>query len=170
MIKANKEKVLSVIRQDYETAESWVLFYNSYKKEYFEWSRYIRETVPVAGISTSGSGRGWNDWKIVKLSDIEKYNKWLCSVELMESTLSPKLMVFLDARRRAALKNKTLQHQGKKKINWIFFVQRHYADAMAIKYNQQPRNFWLSENTILAKWKGMVDLARLLAWRNGCEF
>lgn len=160
----SKIDIVRELAKDKVCAEDWILLYSKRKKEYFEDERYLRESLPSPHDvgSRGGKGTSYTEYKIIHLADIERSEKWLLAVELMEKTLSPKRLIFLECRREA------LKYKGKR--NWILFVQRTYAERLAKMYGRRPENFWVSYQTICNWWNKIIDMTLHIAYHTGCEF
>lgn len=165
------DKIIQELRKDYRTAEEWLIFYRERKEQYYDDMRYIRDESPSFDFHKAiASGSSWTEYKAIQIFNLENDEKWILTVEIIQEMLSDKKAVFLEMRRRAARKNKTLYDQGKPKVNWIMFVQEHYANFMAKQYHTPKEKFWLSENTIKAWWKEIVNTTRLIALKKKCKF
>jgi hypothetical protein len=102
--------------------------------------------------------------KVISLTELDKTEQWLITVELVQGMLGPKKRLFLELRRQAAHKNKTVNGREV----WRNYVQSHYAEEMARAYNGVPEKFWLSDRTLTIWWREIVDLVRLVALKRGC--
>lgn len=166
-----EDKTLDKLDQYYQTAEQWVLSYYEKRTEYYEESKYIRDASYNFGIGRAAeSAICWKDFHTVQFAELECMEKWLLAVELMWSTLPPKKKIFVEQRRRAAKKNQYLRSQKKKRINWVTFVQEHYARAMAKEYGREAEAYWISDRTIKKWWDSIIQLTRLIAMEKGCTF
>lgn len=167
----HEDKTLERLDQYYKTAEQWVLSYYEKRAEYYRESKYIRDSSYGLGIGRAAeSAISWNDFHTVQFSELEHIEKWLLAIELMWSTLSPKKKIFVEQRRRAAKKNQYLRSQKKRRINWVSFVQEHYAQEMAREYGRGPELYWISDRTVKKWWDSIVKLTRLIAMEKGCVF
>lgn len=166
-----EKEIIEALKADESIAESWVLHYQKRKNEYYEAERYIREDIPSPSNLGHGSGiASPTEMKFIKLSDLDEAESWLLVVELMERLLSPKQVLFLELRRRAATRSETLQSIGKGKINWVVFVQKKFAEQMAKKYKRPENEFWLSEQTLYTWWKRIVTVTLRIAYHKKCKF
>ena len=115
-----EKEIIEALKADESIAENWVIHYQQRKNEYYEAERYIREDIPSPSDLGHGSGiASPTEMKFIKLSDLDEAESWLLVVELMERLLSPKQVLFLELRRRAATRSETLQSIGKGKINYF---------------------------------------------------
>jgi len=160
-----REDVLREIGQDFETAAEWLLFYEDRKKQYFSDLNYIQDerSMPEVYVRT-GAGNVVMQ-KVVRLAELERAEKWLLTIELVESMLGPKKRTFLDVRREARQKNMTVNgHEV-----WRVYVQRHYAERMAeLNNSSMIDRWWISDQTLTSWWKEIVGLTRILAYKRGC--
>lgn len=168
----NAEKILQELKNDYKTAEEWLLFYNEREAQYEADSRYILDESPAfknTGKSTVYSN-SYTEYKVVQLESLDNSEKWLTTIKLVESMLSPQKQIFLEMRRRAAQKNKTLLANKKRRTNWILFVQQHYFATMTKKSAKNREKYWLSEKTIENWWQEIVNATRIIALKRRCVF
>ncbi|MBP2654986.1 MAG: hypothetical protein H6Q73_2555 [Firmicutes bacterium] len=164
---ARKDDILREISQDFETAAEWLLFYEDRKKQYYSDLNYIRDerSMPEVFVRTGTTGNVVIQ-KVISLEELEQTEKWLLTVELVESILGPKKKTFLAIRREARRKNRKINgHEV-----WRGYVQRRFAEEMSNIYQVPSDKFWLSEDSITLWWKNMVATARLLAYKTGCRF
>lgn len=165
------KKIIEELKKDYRTAEEWLLFYHERKAQFEEDSRYILDKSPAFKDTGRAGTRGnsWTEYKVVQLAALDDTEKWLTTVRMVEEgLLTESKQVFLKARRAAAQENKNLQAQGKKKVNWILFVQEDYAARMAKRKKKPEHKFHLSENTIKTWWKEIVNTTRVIALMRQC--
>lgn len=163
-------KILEQIKRDYKTAEEWILQYYERRAEYYEEARYIHDHSYGVGQGAGNKGSGGNNYSLIRFSDLEHMERWLLSVELMWSTLSPKKKIFVEQRRRAEAKNRYLKERKQGRINWALFVQKHYAREMLQENGGRQETYWMNEKTIKIWWKEIVELTRLIAQKRGCIF
>jgi len=163
---AQKDDVLREISQDFETAAEWLLFYEDRKKQYFIDLNYIRDesSMPEVFVRTGTTGNVVLQ-KVISQAELDKTEKWLLTIEMVESMLGPKKTTFLEVRREARKKNRTVNgHEV-----WRGCVQQRYAEEMARKNNTTMIDqWWITDQTITAWWREMVGLTRLLAYKRGC--
>ena len=159
-----KRDIIRELTRDKDTAEEWILFYERRKKEYLEDEKYLRESLPVPHDvgSSCTAAKSYTEYKIIRLVDIERAEKWLLAVELMEETLSPKRRIFLECRREA------VKYKGKK--NWILFVQRTYAERLGALYGRRPECFSIGYQTICTWWNKIIDMTLHIAYHTQCKF
>ena len=161
----------NVLKNDYKTTEEWLLFYEERKKDYYENVKYIDDRSPRHDLSRLGAGHSsWTEYKIVQLGNLEHEEKWLLTVELIESILDTEGKMLLKIRRQAARKSRQLQEKGEKKLNWITYVQQKYALCMANDNIRNKDKYFLSERTIIARWKKIVRITQMIAMKRKCVF
>lgn len=159
----NGEDICEELARDKETAKLWVLNYASRKMEYYEDMKYIHDQIPApSDFSRSGGSGSATEWKVVKLSNLENREKWLLTIEAMQSTLPEKKLLFLSLRREA--------HQKPNVVNWANYVQYRYARIMAAKYGGTEERFCPSEATLYIWWDEILELTRIIAYKRGCKF
>lgn len=169
--KGVENNIIEQIKKDYRTTEDWILLYYEKRAEYYKEARHIRDRSYCMDVGRGGESIiRWQDFQVIQFADLDYMEKWLLAVELMWATLSPKKKIFVEQRRRAEQKNRYLREQRKGRINWILFVQEHYANEMAKKYSRKPEEYWSSEGTVKIWWKEIIDLTRLIAIKKGCSF
>lgn len=163
------DKIIEQIKRDYKTTEEWILSYYEKREEFYNESRYIHDCSYSMETGRAGtSSNGYNSFRAIQFSDLEYTEKWLLAVELMLGELSEEKKIFVEQRRRAEQKSRYMRKQKKARVNWVLFVQEHYAREMARKYGDEKGAYWLSEKTIKIWWKEIIDLTRLIAQKKGC--
>jgi hypothetical protein len=157
--------ILQELDQDFDTAEEWLLYYPERLKLYYQDLNYISggtAAVPEVFVQTGPGDIVLH--RVVSLSELDKTEKWLITVEMVQDMLGPKKKLFLDLRRKAADRKKTVNGREV----WRSYVQKQFADEMARQYNGVPEKFWLSDQSLSAWWKNIVELMRLVALKRGC--
>jgi len=163
---AQRDDILREIGQDFETAAEWLLFYEDRKKQYYIDLNYIRDesSMPEVFVRTGTTGNVVLQ-KVISQAELDKTEKWLLTIEMVESMLGPKKKTFLEVRREARKKNRTVNgHEV-----WRGYVQQRYAEQMA-KFNNSNMidRWWLGDRTITVWWQELVALTRLLAYKRSC--
>ena len=157
--------ILQELDQDFDTAEEWLLYYPERLKLYYQDLNYISGGGIASPEVFAQTGPGNIVLhKVISLSELDKTEKWLITVEMVQEMLGPKKRLFLDLRRKAADRKKTVNGREV----WRSYVQKHYADELARLYNGVPEKFWLNDNTITNWWNEIVELLRLVALKRGC--
>lgn len=142
------------------------MFYEERKKDYYENIKYIDDRSPKHDLSRLGAGHSsWTEYKIIQLGNLEHEEKWLLTIELIESILDAEGRMLLKIRRQAARRSRQLQEKGEKKLNWIIYVQQKY--ALCIRNKDK---YFLSERTIIARWKKIVRITQMIAMKRKCVF
>lgn len=157
-------ELLKDIKEDYNTAEEWLLYYPARLKQYYIDLNYISTETRVSEVFVNTGYGNVVMQKVISLAELEKTERWLIAIELVQDTLGPKKALFLELRRKAAYLNKTVNGREV----WRSFVQTHYSEAMAQEYNTTLDKFWLHDNTITHWWSEIVSLVRLIALKKGC--
>lgn len=156
--------ILQELKNDFVTAEEWLLYYPERLRQYYQDLNYItNETVVPETFVSSGPGNIVLQ-KVVSMAELEKTEKWLLAVEMVHDILGPKKLLFLELRRRASSKKKTVNGREV----WRGYVQQHYAEEMARRYNSKTDKFWLSDHSITIWWQEIVGLMRLVALKKEC--
>lgn len=168
-MKEAHEKIFEQLQKDYKETEQWILFYYDRRDKYYEDSKYLHEQSNF--LRSKMMGRFENQLhmeRVVSLADLEHTEQWLLAVEMTMENIPKEKQVFIEIRRRAAQKNIYLKKIGRGRMNWVSFVQEHYAYEMAKKTGKEPETFWLSEKTIKIWWAEVVKMTRLIAMKKGC--
>jgi len=162
---ARRDDVLRELNKDYETAAEWLLFYEDRKRQYYNDLNYIREESVFHEVCVKTGTGDVVLHKVISQTELDENEKWLLAIELVESMLGPKKKVFLDIRRVARRKNKTVNgHEV-----WRGYVQTNYAEKMAeLNESRMVDRWFLSDRTITVWWQELVELTRLVALKRGC--
>ncbi|MCE5286963.1 MAG: hypothetical protein LLG02_14115 [Pelosinus sp.] len=158
------KNVIQELKNDYDTAEEWLLFYPERLKQYYSDLNYIHDENRMHEVNVPTGPGNVVLQKVVSLAELDATEKWLITVELFESMLGPKKKLFLELRRKAAGRRKTVNGREV----WRNYVQSHYAEEMGRQNFTSPNKFWLHDNTITNWWDEMVELLRLVALKRGC--
>lgn len=157
--------ILQELDEDFDTAEEWLLYYPERLKLYYQDLNYISGGTKASPEVYAQTGPGNIVLhKVVSLSELDKTEKWLITVEMVQDMLGPKKRLFLELRRKAADRKKTVNGREV----WRSYVQKQFADEMAGMYNGVPENFWLTDRTLTIWWREIVNLLRLVALKRRC--
>lgn len=157
-------KILEEIKNDYETAAEWLLYYPARFKQYHDDLNYICNEKRMSEVAVNSGYGNVVVQKVISLAELEKTERWLIVIELVHGMLGPKKSLFLQLRRKAGYINKKVNGREV----WRSFVQTHYSEEMAKEYNTTLDKFWLHDNTITHWWNEIVSLVRLVALKKGC--
>jgi hypothetical protein len=152
--------ILEEIKLDNREAAEWLLYYPFRRRQFYKDKQdaiCAAVTLPEV-LARTGPGNP-TAIRALRLSSLVKYEQWLEVIELVEDLLDEKKQVFLKFRREAAYITKCV----KGKPAWVIYVQRHYADEMAKRNNQEPEQYWLSEPTMKAWWAQIIELTARVA-------
>lgn len=156
---------LAEIKRDNEIASDWLLYYPFRRRQYYEDLLDVENSTPVSAEVNVKTGPGNQTMqKAVKLVELSRTELWLQCVEDVEGIFSEKKLIFLQARREAAYMVKTVRGRPA----WVVYVQRHYAERMAVRYNTTPDKFWVSETTLKEWWREIVEIVARVAIKKGC--
>jgi len=158
--------ILQELDNDYKIAEDWLLNYELKKEQYYRDLNYIRDENPMHEVYVRTGPGNIVMQKVVTLAELDRAEKWLLTIELVQNKLGPKKRAFLEVRREARRMNHTVNGREV----WRGYVQTHYADRMAKEYATSMDKYWLSERAIMYWWKTLVETTRLIALKRGCSF
>jgi hypothetical protein len=156
--------ILQELEKDYDTAAEWLLYYQDRLTQYYKDLNYIHDETHMPEVFVDTGPGNVVVQKVISLTELDKTEQWLITVELVQGMLGPKKRLFLELRRQAAHINKTVNGREV----WRNYVQSHYAEEMAREYSTTPDKFWLHDNTITNWWNEIVGLVRLVALKKGC--
>jgi hypothetical protein len=163
-ITAINNDIMQELKNDYTTAEEWLLYYPARLKQYYQDLNYISSETNRPEVFARSEPTNVVIQKVISLAELEQTEKWLLVIETVQSMLPPKKSLFLEIRRKAADKRQTVNgHEV-----WRNYVQRHYADEMVKLYGSTPEKFWLSDCSITKWWQGIVGLVRIIALKKRC--
>jgi|GEM_PF-2273311 len=152
------------LNNDYDTAEEWLLHYQERLKQYYKDLSYIRSETQMPEVFVRTGPGNVVMQKVISLAELEKRERWLIVVEMVQDMLGPKKLLFLELRRKAADKNKKVNGREV----WRSYVQVHYSDEMSKLHSITSDKFWLHDNTITNWWIEIVSLVRIVALKKGC--
>lgn len=156
--------ILAEIKNDNEEAAQWLLYYPIRRRQYYQDRLEVLGATRSSEIRVKTGPGNQTLQKALKLSALDDVESWLETIELVESVLGEKKLVFLRVRREASY----LQERFVRgRPAWVVYTQHHYANEMAKKYQTQPEKFWLSERTLKTWWQEIVDLAVRIALKKG---
>jgi len=156
--------ILEEIKEDNREAAEWLLYYPFRRQQFYKNKKdAICASATLQQVITRTGPGNPTAIQAMRLTNLDEDEKWLEVVEILESLLSEKKLIFLKYRREAAYITKRVRGRAA----WVLYVQRHYADEMALQYRTQPEKFWLSERTIRDWWGQMVELAARIATKRG---
>lgn len=155
---------LAEIKKDNEIASEWLLYYPFRRRQYYDDLLDVENARPVSEVNIKTGPGNQTMQKAVKMVELSHTELWLQAVEIVESVLSEKKLIFLEVRREAAYMVKTVRGRPA----WVIYVQRHYAERMAARYNTTPDKFWTNETTLKEWWKEMVEIVARIALKQGC--
>ena len=151
--------ILAEIKNDNYEAADWLLYYPFRRTQFYHDKIEIMHGTKLPDIPVHTGPGNPTMQKVLTLSGLLKTEGWLETIELVESILSEKKLVFLKYRREAAYSNRNI----KGRPAWVTYVQHHYADEMAKRYGCSAEKFWLSDRTMKAWWAQMAELAARIA-------
>jgi len=152
------------LNNDYDTAEEWLLHYQVRLTQYYKDLSCIRSETQMPEVFVRTGPGNVVMQKVISLAELEKRERWLIVVEMVQDMLGPKKLLFLELRRKAANKNKKVNGREV----WRSYVQVHYSDEMSKLYSITSDKFWLHDNTITNWWIEIVSLVRIVALKKGC--
>lgn len=156
--------IMAEIKNDEQVTSDWLLLYFERRRDYYE-SRtnlqYSSQAPAVGG--RSGVGKP-TEQKTIMLSKLMHDEAWLETVEYVQERLSDRKKIFLKVRREAAYMDKNIRGRPA----WVVYVQQNYAEEMSKITGRNPEEFWLSEATVKAWWKKLVNLLVIVAMKKRC--
>lgn len=156
---------LAEIKKDNEIASDWLLYYPYRRRQYYDDLLDVENSRPVSEVNIKTGPGNQTMQKAVKMVELSHTERWLQTVELVESVLAEKKLIFLEVRREAAyINNRTV----KGRPAWVAYVQRHYAEKMAARYGTTSDKFWTNETTLKEWWQEMVNIVARVALKQGC--
>ena len=157
---------LAEIKYDNEIASDWLLYYPYRRRQYYEDLLDAENSRPVSEVNVKTGPGNQTMQKAIQKIELTQTEQWLQCVEDVENIFSEKKRIFLQVRREAAYMVKSVRGRPA----WVLYVQRHYADRMAERYNTTPDKFWVSETTLKDWWHEMVEVMARVALKRGCLF
>lgn len=152
--------ILEEIKEDNKEAAEWLLYYPFRRRQFYKdkQDEICASSALPEVVTRTGPGNP-TAVHALRLSNLVKCEQWLEVVEVVESVVGEKKLVFLKYRREAAY----ITQRVKGRPAWVLYVQRHYADEMAKRYASNPEAFWLSEKTMKHWWEQLVDITARIA-------
>lgn len=151
--------VLAEIKNDNHEAADWLLFYPFRRTQFYQDKIELMNGTKLPEVPVYTGPGNPTMQKALSLSGLLKTEAWLETIELVESILGEKKLVFLKYRREAAYSNRKI----KGRPAWVTYVQHHYAEEMSKRYGHPAENFWIAEKTIKTWWAQMVELTARVA-------
>lgn len=153
------------IKDDYRVVSGWLLYYDERRRSYERKREEILHSStskllaapPGEGISDSTGKRG------AKLGDLKNISDWLALIEEVETSLSPKMRLFLRLRREAVYAKTNLRGRP----GWVAYTQEHYAREMAKLNRKRPSDYWVEDRTLFAWWDKIVTYTAIKASKRG---
>lgn len=156
--------ILAEIKNDNEEAAQWLLYYPGRRRQYYQNRLEVLGSTHSSEIRVKTGPGNQTMQKALKLSALNDAECWLETIELVESILGEKKLVFLRVRREAAYIQDRFERG---RPAWVVYTQHQYADEMAKRYQSQPEKFWISERTLKTWWQEIVDLTVRIALKKG---
>ncbi|WP_461367778.1 hypothetical protein [Candidatus Darwinibacter acetoxidans] len=94
---------------------------------------------------------------------MKNISDWLALIEEVETSLSPKMRLFLRLRREAVYTKTHLRGRP----GWVAYVQEHYAREMAKLNKKRPSDYWVEDRTLFAWWDRIVTFTAIKASKRG---
>lgn len=164
-----RQRIKRGMRRDDLTAQDWLLNYASRKQEYYKAEAYISGQ---SGKGRRGRGKGGSpvEYQFIHVADVEQAEQWLLAVESLVDYLPPNRRLFVELWRKCHELNNQRLANHEKKMEWVVWVQRKYAEEMARRTKKDESCYWLTEATLyLWRHKVINELVRV-AYMRGCKF
>lgn len=157
--------IVAALKKDDELASDWLLFYSDKRRQFYidKMDLLNSSNAPKSG-GRSGISKP-TEQRIVRMSGLLKDEAWLELLEVVEDSLSERKKIFLSVRREAAYME---GNNERGRPAWVVYVQRRYAEEMALVYGGKPEKYWVAETTIKEWWNKLIVLAARAAAKKGC--
>ncbi|WP_215828983.1 hypothetical protein [Pelorhabdus rhamnosifermentans] len=107
-ITAINNNIMQELKNDDTTAEEWLLYYPARLKQYYQDLNYISTETNRPEVFARSEPANVVVQKVVSLAEMERTERWLIVIELVQAMLSPKKLLFLEIRRKAVDKRQTV--------------------------------------------------------------
>jgi len=159
-IPLDEEKV-----RDNQIITEWILHYHERKRKYNQRREEILESSRGSQISevpgrTKYKTSDTTGNKGQKLADLSKTERWLAFIEELERRLPWKMQIIMRLRQESRYSRTWGGY-------WIIYVQRRYAEELAALFRKRVQDVWVSEESIRAYWRMILEYAGRLAAKKG---
>ncbi|TCL39975.1 hypothetical protein EV210_101175 [Anaerospora hongkongensis] len=157
--------------QDKQAAE-WLLNFPDKRKAYFEsmakmyntngeYASEVAATLYTGMPKGSDVGRPAED-KAIGLVELSQQNIWIMTIEDVYKVLSPKKLIFLEARRQAEI---TYYDAKQGRPGWVAETAKQYCNLIEKQYGYYHLP---AEKTVKSWWKDVINITVRVAQRRGC--
>lgn len=158
-------EIMAAIKKDNKLAEEWLLFYPERRRQYYTDMKSILGATQSLEVSSRCGIGNPTMAKGVQLTRLMHHEAWLETVEVVQESLSESKQLFLELRRESAY----FQDNGNAgRPPWVEYVQRRYAEEIAVQLGGKLTPSYVHENTIKRWWRELVNLTVNVAFKKKC--